>query len=112
MLKELEQDLKSGLLGYETKLDIRNHLVIQYWRSFEHLRDYAFDHEKLHFPAWASFNREVGDSGDVDIWHETYLVEAGRYEGVYHNMPPTDKVEQPVSFRRQTAVNRRPGDSD
>jgi hypothetical protein len=26
-------------------------------------------------------------SGDVGIWHETYLVPAGRYEAIYGNMP-------------------------
>ena len=27
-------------------------------------------------------------TGDVGIWHETYLVRAGEYETVYGNMPP------------------------
>ena len=26
-------------------------------------------------------------SGDVGIWHETYLVPAGRYEAIYGSMP-------------------------
>ena len=26
-------------------------------------------------------------SGDVGIWHETYLVRAGAYEAIYGNMP-------------------------
>lgn len=110
MLAELMQDPDSGLLGHVTKLGLRNHLVVQYWRSFEHLREYAFDDERLHFPAWASFNREVGDSGDVGIWHETYLVDAGQYEGVYHNMPPYGLARAsnavPASGRRKTAAGR------
>ncbi len=33
------------------------------------------------------FNKRVGSSGDVGIWHETYLVRAGEYEAFYGNMP-------------------------
>lgn len=33
------------------------------------------------------FNKAVNDSGDVGIWHETYQVQAGRFEAVYGNMP-------------------------
>jgi hypothetical protein len=33
------------------------------------------------------FNQQVGRSGDVGIWHETYRVRAGEYEAVYANMP-------------------------
>jgi Monooxygenase af470-like len=29
----------------------------------------------------------VRASGDVGIWHETYLVSAGSYEAIYGNMP-------------------------
>jgi hypothetical protein len=29
----------------------------------------------------------VHGSGDVGIWHETYVVGAGAYESVYSNMP-------------------------
>ena len=28
-----------------------------------------------------------GISGDVGIWHETYLISEGQYESIYHNMP-------------------------
>lgn len=37
--------------------------------------------------AWRDFNRLIGDSGDVGIWHQTYLVRAGEYESLYGNMP-------------------------
>jgi hypothetical protein len=29
----------------------------------------------------------VGTSGDVGIWHETYIVPSGSFESVYVNMP-------------------------
>jgi hypothetical protein len=44
-------------------------------------------HAGLHLPAWRWFNRAVKASGDVGIWHETYLVRAGGYETIYGNMP-------------------------
>ena len=30
----------------------------------------------------------MGSNGDVGIWHETYVIEPGRYENIYNNMPP------------------------
>jgi hypothetical protein len=63
-------------------------VIVQYWRSFEHLEAYARDPDQLHWPAWTDFNTRVGRSrGDVGIWHETYAVRAGEYECVYSGMP-------------------------
>ena len=87
MLRELAGRPDSGLLGFRFHNGLRNHLVVQYWRSFEHLERYARDPAGEHLPAWAAFNRRVGSSGAVGIWHETYRVAAGQYEAIYHNMP-------------------------
>ena len=87
MLRELADRPDSGLLGFRFHRGLRNHLVVQYWRSFEHLERYARDPDRDHVPAWAAFNRAVGSKGDVGIWHETYRVAAGQYEAIYHNMP-------------------------
>jgi len=38
--------------------------------------------------AWRDFNRSVGTNGDVGIWHETCVIEPGRYDNVYVNTPP------------------------
>lgn len=40
LLRELEADPDSGLLGYQWNLGIRNHMLFMYWRSFEDLREY------------------------------------------------------------------------
>ena len=61
--------------------------MVQYWRSLEHLENYAKSISSAHLPAWTEFNRKVGNSGDVGIWHETYLSQKGMYECVYSNMP-------------------------
>jgi hypothetical protein len=41
----------------------------------------------LHLPAWQSYHKTIGMDGDVGIWHETYVVQPGRYEAIYGGMP-------------------------
>lgn len=85
MLKELRGQPESGFLGAIFGPSV----IVQYWRSFEHLEAYARSHDHLHWPAWVSFNQRMARSrGDVGIWHETYLVRAGEYECIYSGMPP------------------------
>ena len=84
MLKELSARPESGFLGAEFSLGV----IVQYWKSFEHLEAYAKDRNALHYPAWKAFNKNVRSNGDVGIWHETYKVHANEYESVYNNMPP------------------------
>jgi hypothetical protein len=87
MLKELEGRPEVGLLAARSYLSGRDLLVVQYWRSAEHLGRFARDPEMLHQPAWAAFNRAGASTGDVGIWHETYLVPAANIESLYGNMP-------------------------
>lgn len=85
MLKELQARPELGLLGvrYLGRLSF-----VQYWRSFEQLEAYARAADHAHWPAWVAFNRAMKDSrGDVGIWHETYLISAGRYEAIYSGVP-------------------------
>jgi Domain of unknown function (DUF4188) len=90
MLRELEANPEAGLLGASLYLGSPlRPLVVQYWRSFDHLERFARSRDASHWPAWVAFNKRVGSSGDVGIWHETYLVPAGRYDCVDNNMPPT-----------------------
>jgi len=87
MLRELETDGDSGLLHFESTVNTRTFLMIQYWDSFESLREYARDPLQEHVPAWVEYNRTSGQSGDVGIFHETYLVDPDDCENVYNNMP-------------------------
>ncbi|MEO8540942.1 MAG: DUF4188 domain-containing protein [bacterium] len=87
MLRELDQHPEIGLLSYHQHLSPRTAMVIQYWRSFEQLEAYARNKDSVHFPNWVRFNKKIGSSGDIGIWHETYKVRAGEYESVYNNMP-------------------------
>ena len=84
MIRELEKHPESGFLGHIMTFGV----IVQYWRSFEHLEAYARNQDQQHWPAWVDFNQRVGSSrGDVGIWHETYRVRAGEYECVYSGMP-------------------------
>jgi hypothetical protein len=107
MLKELEGQPDSGFLGCITGFSV----IVQYWRSFDHLESYARSRDNQHWPAWVEFNKRVGNSReDVGIWHETYQVRAGEYETVYSGMPPygLGKVGKLVaaSGKRESARER------
>jgi Domain of unknown function (DUF4188) len=84
MLRELAGRPEAGLLGAISA----GFFMVQYWESTEKLLAYASDRAGAHFPAWGEFYRRVGKSGDVGIWHETYVVPRGSYESIYVNMPP------------------------
>jgi hypothetical protein len=84
MLKYLSERPEKGLLGYEFGFP----LIVQYWRSFEHLEAFAKDDGDPHLAAWRNYWRRVGSANRAGIWHETYLVRAGEYEAIYANMPP------------------------
>jgi hypothetical protein len=86
MIEELQRQPESGFLGCESWVSWRP-VMIQYWRSSEHLIAYARKRDETHYPAWVRFNRELSQRASVGIWHETYLVPAGQYECVYNNMP-------------------------
>lgn len=90
MVRELVADPDSGLLGTRTVFGpgLRNIGFIQYWESFESLREYARDDEQSHYPAWKQYYRDgTKEDAAVGIWHETYLVTNDDYETVYNNMP-------------------------
>ncbi len=86
MINELQQLPTAGLLNYESWFG-RTSIMVQYWRSFDALEQYAKQADLKHRPAWADFNRKVNSNGDVGIWHETYTVSPGQFEVVYNNMP-------------------------
>ncbi len=84
MLKELYAQPEMGFLGQES-WGGRTTIMMQYWKSFDHLEAYAKNRDAAHLPAWSAFNKQVASNGDVGIWHETYLVPRGGFESVYNN---------------------------
>jgi hypothetical protein len=87
MLRELSSRPDFGLLNHETFVSGRMVVMVQYWDSFESLRTYARDGDHEHVSAWVDYNRSSGRTGDVGIFHETYLVDADDCENVYNNVP-------------------------
>ena len=112
MLKELERaGPETGFLGHN---GLALGVIVQYWRSFDHLEAYARDPARRHWPAWVAFNKTMRNSReDVGIWHETYLVKAGQYEAVYSGMPPhgLGRVSRlvPATGNREAARQRLSG---
>jgi len=86
MLKELHGQPELGFLHSEAWFS-RTIILLQYWRSMEHLMNYAKAKQAAHLPAWQAFNKAIGVNGAVGIWHETYQISPGCYENVYVNMP-------------------------
>ena len=109
MLMELEKNPDLGLLGYHQWFG-RTIIMVQYWRSVEQLNAFAKSRNSAHLPAWAAFNRAIGKSGDVGVWHETYRIQEGNFETIYANMPPFGLAKAtksiPVSGTRETAAGR------
>ena len=89
MLKTLHENPEKGFLGGENffRFSPITTLLLSYWRSIEDLENFARSPSEPHLEAWQSFNKAVGNNGSVGIWHETYLVDAGKYKTVYANMP-------------------------
>ena len=97
-------------MGAETFFYWRGAALVEYWRSFKDLDRFSRDPREPHVEAWRRFNRTIGTDGSVGIWHESYLVEAGRYETIYGNMPVFGlaKASQhvPATGNRETARRR------
>lgn len=87
MLRELARFPEKGLLHSRVFWSGRTTLLVQYWRSFEHLEKFARNPNDPHLPAWRRYNQQIGKSGVVGVFHETYLVDPGRIDAIYANMP-------------------------
>ena len=112
MLRELARHPEQGLLGASTGLLFGGPAVVQYWRSFEHLERFARDPANLHLPAWRWFNRAVKGSGDVGIWHETYLVRGRAVRGhLRQHAPHRGWPPPPATCPSPGGESRRPSGS-
>jgi len=110
MLRWLDKHPQAGLLGFQSGGTPRSPTLIQYWRSFEDLARFAKQMDAPHVGPWRNFTKNVGTSGDVGIWHETFKVRAGEYEAVYGNMPVFGLAKAtrhvPVGKRGESAAQR------
>jgi len=87
MMQTLFTSPEKGFLHAEFFWNMSGPVIIQYWRSFEELEQFARQPSDQHIEAWKKFNQVVGKDGSVGIWHETYLVEPDKFEVFYGNMP-------------------------
>lgn len=110
MIAELMRHPDKGMLGARTMWAGRSITLVQYWRSFDHLEAFARNTDDPHLEAWRRYNRRIGTSGDVGVWHETYRVPADSYECIYANMPVVGLAQAfehvPVSRRGEAARER------
>ncbi|KAI8847231.1 hypothetical protein BC829DRAFT_396768 [Chytridium lagenaria] len=93
MRRELERSgPEVGYLGgedYTTLDEGSTTLSVQYWRSVQHLHDYAQDKNKEHYSPWKKMMEACRTNPENGIWHETFMVKDGQYEAIYVNMPAT-----------------------
>lgn len=108
MLKELHEHPELGFRSFQSWF-ARTTILVQYWDSSENLMAYAKATDSAHLPAWRAFNR-VAKSPAVGIWHETYVIDPGKSENIYVNMPTFGfgKVGelQPVKGKLNSAQER------
>src|SRR3712207_1770224 len=113
MLAELAKHPEDGLLHARSFWSGRTFLVVQYWESVEQLGAYARNAERAHAPAWSAFNRGAAGTGDVGIFHETYVVPREGVESLYANLPPLGLAAAhgaaPRPGRRSRRAERRVG---
>jgi len=86
MLKELYTQPDLGFKSFEMWIG-RTLILVQYWESSDKLIEYAKAKDSEHLPAWKAFNQAAMKSSAVGIWHETYVIDKGKTENVYVNMP-------------------------
>jgi hypothetical protein len=111
MLAELRRKPSLGMVGRpRTFVSGRVIMVVQYWKSFDLLQEYARSRDQTHLPAWRAFNRRIKDNGSVGVFHETYLLASDTVETIYVNMPEIGLLSATAaaspSDRGQTAAAR------
>ncbi|MFC7375024.1 MULTISPECIES: DUF4188 domain-containing protein [unclassified Brachybacterium] len=100
-----------GFLSAENLLGPKGPWVVQYWKSVEHLYQYARMTSRAHMPAWERFNAAARKNpGAVGIWHEAFEVPASGIETFYGNGAEVGLAKAagsaPLASRGRTARER------
>jgi fumigallin biosynthesis monooxygenase-like protein len=110
MLVSLFTNPEKGFLHAEHYWNLNGITIIQYWRSFEDLDNFARNSSDPHLAPWKKYNQAIGTDGSVGIWHDTYTVNPDQFECVYGNMPrfglTAAREHVPAIGRRETASMR------
>ncbi len=90
MIRYLTTHPETGCLGGHTyyRSFPFGMLFLSYWRSFDDLEHFARSKDEAHIKAWGRFIRETLNTKTMAIWHETYLIEPGKFEAVYGSSVP------------------------
>lgn len=88
MIKEQEENPEIGCLGSESFVGDSGTLLVQYWKSMDHLNRYARSNTNKHASPWAKLMKMGRESADYGFYHEAYEVKAGAYDCIYVNLPP------------------------
>ena len=117
LLWALLREQAPGFLGGFSLLYWQSSLgIIQYWRSFEDLENYAHSKGNGYLTLWRSYKASPGAGGSVGLWYEAFLVDGARYEVVYDNTPAIGLAAAtqhvPAVGRRETARRRLGGESE
>lgn len=62
--------------------------MMQYWRDFESLEEFARDSERPHLAAWRQLVSQTSGDQTFGYWHETYVIDAANSETIYGSMTP------------------------
>jgi len=115
MIAELYKNKELGFMDMQFGLSPKGPILIQYWRSYEQLEHYA-RHGAKHLKAWRDFNAKAAKGNAVGVFHETYIVDDGKYESVYVNMPKLGLGRvaglTPATGPRETARRRLGGQNE
>jgi hypothetical protein len=120
MLKELQDQPELGCLSCDSYVSTNplagsTTLLVQYWRSYDQLVNYARGQDLKHYPAWMRVLKESKKDNSIGgIWHETFKVKNGQYEGIYINTPPMGlgRVELVPAIGKMTTSKGRTGETD
>ncbi|GKV67522.1 transcriptional regulator [Sporosarcina sp. NCCP-2716] len=109
MIKELYTHREQlGFQSAENYFGLRTTAMIQYWDSLDDLL--AYSKGGKHLNEWKKFNRLTKGNSAVGIYHETYIIQKGKYESVYVNMPAYGLGKAaglvPITVDKQTAKKR------
>ena len=87
MQREQRRHPQCGLLWSTAWREGRTFMVRQYWRDLPTLMEYAQNQAFLHAPAWKRYNHGVGDTGEVGLWHEAYVIDPAQMHTIYRDVP-------------------------
>ncbi|MGH3681916.1 MAG: monooxygenase family protein [Natronosporangium sp.] len=106
LMHQLGEDRQLGLLGSHGTRHGRDIFLVQCWESEDKLME--FSRAPDHRGYWKWYNTALNHGRDVGLWHETYRISAGSYDGCYLNMPVHGLADAVGSARLTHTHGRRP----